>query len=134
MHHLDGDARVAHDGLDEVRPLQCERLCLLDGDGAGRTWLPVQQGQLAKVVAWSEDGQRDLLSVGAGEVDLDLAALDDIEHLSGVVAVKDDLPGPERAAADDGSQVLQCLGIKPGEKRYSLQCGEIVAWVTRQAR
>src|SRR5262249_62320142 len=108
MHHLDGDARVPHDGLDKVRPLQCERLCLLDGYGAGRARLPIQQGQLAKVVAWSEDGQGDLLSVGAGEVDLDLATLDDVEHLSGVVAVKDDLKGPECAAADDGGQMLQC--------------------------
>ncbi len=98
---------VAIEHLEEGLTRERQRLGRFQGHGRGRARSPVEQRQLAEEVTAAQGGDDGLLTLEAGQHDLDRARAHDVKGVAGITLMHDGLVAPEAApphVARDGRE------------------------------
>src|SRR5579863_1528673 len=119
--YLDGYLRVLHNGVMEITALQRIAFYFFQGNCVSRARQTIKDGEFAKTFSLTEDHQRHLLTVRANQANFDFSLFNDIQNLTGVVAMKYHLASTKRAAFRDAHQFTNILVIESIEKRNLFQ-------------
>ena len=88
----------------EVLAVQGPRSRRRQRPGGGRARAPIEQRHLAKKLARLEHVEHDLLGLLVGDGQLDLAAVEDVEHAAVITFAEDGAAGGEVILAHEGGQ------------------------------
>src|SRR5260370_10738287 len=94
---MDSDFGVFHDRVVEIASLQGITLNFFDGNSVRRTWKAIIECEFSKILAHAQDCQGNFLSIRADQANFNFALFDQIEYLSRIIAVENDLSGSKGA-------------------------------------
>jgi len=115
-------ARIVVEGPPEPIATKDQGRARLDCDDGGRPIGTVEQGQLTEEVAWLEDSYDRLLSTDRGQHNLEATLGDDMQRVSRVAGVKDDLTAPKPADLRLDGEAPHRIGFGSAEEGAPGEC------------